>query len=178
MVDMLSVAHIAPGSEIAVSSTWVSALSYIGDRGQIRIPLTVGDIYGRSGLPIRTNCFWVGRSRPGLFVRSSNGSVTLLGASLDNGHARVALNAPIDLIVAQSVAKELTGLAADGREVILRITPHRGGEHNALNLAVLVDHSTSMAEACSGQPGSITKHEAVYQRSYINSATPGRGGHR
>jgi hypothetical protein len=43
-VHMLSVAHIGPGVEIDITSTWAAPLSYIGSRGQIRIPLTVGDI--------------------------------------------------------------------------------------------------------------------------------------
>jgi hypothetical protein len=86
--------------------------------------------------------------------------VDLLGGHLDRGHARVALNAPIDLTVTQAVHKELRGLAADGREVTLRISPHRGGD-TALNVAVLVDHSGSMGSACSRQSGTITKHQAI-----------------
>jgi len=58
------------------------------------------------------------------------------------------------------VDKELRGLAADGREVTLRITPRRGGD-TALNVAVLVDHSGSMGSPCSGQAGSVTKHQAI-----------------
>jgi Vault protein inter-alpha-trypsin domain/von Willebrand factor type A domain len=160
-VHMLSVAHLGPGAQIEVSSTWVSALSFVGDRGQIRIPLTVGDIYGRSGLPDSDDLLLGGPVQTAdVFVRCSYGVVDLLGADLDGGHARVALNAPIDLIVTQAVDKELLGLAADGREVTLRITPHRGGD-TALNVAVLIDHSGSMGSACSSQTGSITKHQAI-----------------
>ncbi len=160
-VHMLSVAHLGPGAQIEVSSTWVSALSFVGDRGQIRIPLTVGDIYGRSGLPDSDDLLLGGPVQTAdVFVRCSNGVVDLLGARLDGGHARITLNAPIDLIVTQAVRKELRGLAADGREVTLRISPHRGGD-TALNVAVLVDHSGSMGSACSGQSGTITKHQAI-----------------
>src|SRR5262249_17932442 len=150
-VHMLSVAHLRPGGEIEVSSTWVSALSFVGDRGQIRIPLTVGDIYGRSGLPDSDDLLLGGPVQTAdLYVRYRNGVVNVLGAQLADGHARVALNAPIDLYVTQAVDKELRGLAADGREVTLRIRPHRGGD-TAINVAMLVDHSGSMGEACSGQ---------------------------
>jgi hypothetical protein len=160
-VHMLSVAHLGPGAQIEVSSTWVSALSFVGDRAQIRIPLTVGDIYGRSGLPDSDDLLLGGPVETAdVFVRCSNGVVSLLGARLDGRHARIALNAPIDLIVTQAVDKELRGLAADGREVTLRITPHRGGD-TALNVAVLVDHSGSMGSRCSGQAGSVTKHQAI-----------------
>jgi len=160
-VHMLSVAHLGPGAEIEVSSTWVSTLSFVGDRSQIRIPLTVGDIYGRSGLPDSDDLLLGGPVQTAdVFVRCNNGVVSLLGAHLDDGHARVALNAPIDLIVTQAVDKELRGLAADGREVTLRVTPHRGGD-TALNVAVLIDHSGSMGSACSDQARSITKHQAI-----------------
>jgi len=160
-VHMLSVAHLRPEGEIEVSSTWVSALSFVGDRGQIRIPLTVGDIYGRSGLPDSDDFLLGGPVQiADLFVSCRNGVVNLLGAHLDNDRARVALNAPIDLYVTQAVDKELRGLAADGREVALRITPHRGGD-TALNVAMLIDHSGSMGSACSTQTGRITKHQAI-----------------
>ena len=160
-VHMLSVAHLGPGAQIEVSSTWVSALSFVGDRGEIRIPLTVGDIYGRSGLPDSDDLLLGGPVQTAdVFVRCSNGVIDLRGAHLDGGHARVALNAPIDFMVTRAVDKELRGLAADGREVTLRITPHQGGD-TALNVAVLVDHSGSMGSACSGQSGSITKHQAI-----------------
>jgi hypothetical protein len=160
-VHMLSVAQLGPGAEIEVSSTWVSALSFVGDRGQIRIPLTVGDIYGRSGLPDSDDFLLGGPVQTAdIFVRCSNGVVNLRGVRLEDGHAHVALNAPIDLIVTQAADKELRGLAADGREVTLRITPHRGGD-TALNVAVLVDHSGSMGSVCSDQTGSITKHQAI-----------------
>jgi hypothetical protein len=160
-VHMLSVAHLGPGVEIEVSSTWVSALSFVGDRGQIRIPLTAGDIYGRSGLPDSDDFLLGGPVQiADIFVRCSNGVVNLRGARFEDGHAHVALNAPIDLTVTRAADKELRGLAADRREVTLRITPHRGGDA-ALNVAVLVDHSGSMGSACSGQTGSITKHQAI-----------------
>jgi hypothetical protein len=160
-VHMLSVAHLGPGSQIEVSSTWVSTLSFVGACGQIRIPLTVGDIYGRSGLPDSDDLIVGGPVQTAdVFVRCGNGVVDLLGSHLDGGHARVALNAPIDLVVTQAVDKELRGLAADGREVTLRITAHQGGD-TALNVAVLIDHSGSMGSACSGQTGSITKHQAI-----------------
>jgi len=160
-VHMLSVAHIGPGAEIEVSSTWASALSYVGDRGQIRIPLTVGDIYGRSGLA-ESDDFLLGGpvQRADLVVRCREGSVSLLGASLEDGRAQVALNAPIDLVVTNAMGKELRGRAADGREVHLRITPHRGGD-TALNAAFLIDHSGSMSSVCSGRNGGITKHQAI-----------------
>lgn len=160
-VHMLSVAHLGPGKEIEVTSTWAAALSFVGDQGQLRIPLTAGDVYGRSGLPDSDDLMTGGLLQTAdLFVRCRNGVAVVRGASLDEGHTCVALNAPIDLVVTNVADQELRGLAADGREVILRISPYQvsGG---ALNVAIVVDHSGSMDTPCSGQSGRITKHEAV-----------------
>jgi Vault protein inter-alpha-trypsin domain/von Willebrand factor type A domain len=160
-VHMLSVAHLGPGREIEVTSTWVSALSFVGDRGQVRIPLTVGDIYGRSGLSDSDDLLTGGAVQTAdLFVRCKNGVVEINAARLDEGRPRVALNAPIDLFVTNAADQELRGVAADGREVTLRVSPHRGG-NGALNVAVVVDRSGSMGVACSSQTGAITKHDAV-----------------
>ena len=49
-IHMLSVAHIAPGTEIAVTTRWATTLTRVGERWQLRIPLTVGQVYGRSPL--------------------------------------------------------------------------------------------------------------------------------
>ncbi len=50
-VHMLSVGHLPPGVEAEVSATWTMTLTNLNGRGHMRIPLPVGDIYGRSGLP-------------------------------------------------------------------------------------------------------------------------------
>jgi Vault protein inter-alpha-trypsin domain len=160
-VHMLSVAHLGAGKEIEVTSTWVSALSFIGGRGQIRIPLTVGDIYGRSGLPDSDDLVTGGLLQTAdLFVRCKNGAVEVSAARLDEGYTRVALNAPVDVFVTNATGQEVRGLAADGREVTLRVSPHPGGD-GALSAAVVVDRSGSMNVACSSHPGAVTKHEAV-----------------
>src|SRR5262249_9889387 len=44
-VHMLSVGHVPPGAEIEVSATWTMTLTNLNGRAQLRIPLTVGDIY-------------------------------------------------------------------------------------------------------------------------------------
>jgi Vault protein inter-alpha-trypsin domain len=174
-VHMLSVAHLGPGKEIEVTSTWVSALSFVGDRGQIRIPLTVGDIYGRSQLPDSDDLLTGGPVQTGdLFVRCANGVVEVSAARLDDAHTRIALNAPIDLFVTNVAARGMRGLAADGREVVLRVSPRQGGE-TPLNAAIVVDRSGSMGAACaSGQTGVITVLEAAV--SGLRNVAQGLGG--
>src|SRR5262245_35456091 len=99
-VHMLSVAHVPPGAEIEVSATWTMTLTNLNGRGQLRIPLTVGDIYGRSGLPDSDDLIHGGPFQSAhLTVQCRDGQVTLLGGRLDAGRAQVRLNATIDLEV-------------------------------------------------------------------------------
>lgn len=159
-VHMLSLGHVPPAAEIEVSFRWVMTMTNIDGRCHLRIPLTVGDIYGQSGLPDSDELIHaVQRQSASLTVRCRDGAVTLRGGRLDNGQANVALDGPIDLEVTGWSAKDLRGRAADGRAIVLRVEPSPAGER-ALDLALLVDHSGSMAEQCAiGQ--ALTKHAAV-----------------
>jgi hypothetical protein len=160
-VHMLSVGHVPAGAEIEVSATWTMTLTNLNGRAQLRIPLTVGDIYGRSGLPDSDDLAYGGPVQTAeLAAQCRDGEVTLLGSPLDGGRARVPLNAPIDLEVHGWTQGELRGRAADGREVVLRAEPAPFGDAG-LNVAVLIDHSGSMGEICSLDDRSITKHQSV-----------------
>jgi hypothetical protein len=161
-VHMLSVGHIAPGAEIEVRATWTMALTNLNGRARLRIPLTVGDIYGRSALADSDDLVHGGPQQTGtLTVDCRDGAATLIGGKLEDRQAEVALNTPIDIDIVGWNARELRGQAADGSAVALTVAPGGGGEA-ALDLAMIVDHSGSMAERCSAlQSGGITKHEAV-----------------
>jgi hypothetical protein len=160
-VHMLSVAHVPPGAEVEVRSVWALTLTNIDGRGTLRIPLTVGDIYGRSTLPDSDDLVHGGQADMArLRVECHDGAVTLHGAVLTEGRADVPLNAPIDLAVAAWTPRDLSGRAADGRNILLRIEPAPSGD-NALDVAILVDHSGSMNEPCSADNRKVTKHRAV-----------------
>ena len=160
-VHMLSVGHVAPGAEIEVRSSFALAMTNLDGRGTLRIPLTVGDIYGRSGLADSDDLAHGGTlPLADLAVDCRDGSVALRGGALEGGRARIALNAPIDLEVTGWTARDLIGRAADGRKVTLRIEPAAAGEA-PLDVAILVDHSGSMQEACDGDQPGLTKHQAA-----------------
>ena len=160
-VHMLSVGHIAPGAPIEVRATFAMTLTNIDGRARLRIPLTVGDIYGRSGLSDCDDLIHGGPLQSGtLTVDCRDGTATLLGGALQDGKAEIALNAPIEIDVAAWSPRDLCGRAADGSTVALRIAPYAGGE-SALDLALLLDHSGSMAERCSTPQGGLTKHAAA-----------------
>jgi hypothetical protein len=159
-VHMLSVAQIAPGAEVEVRATWAITLTHLNGRGRLRIPLTVGDIYGRSALADSDDLIHGAPVALGaLTVTCRDGVAALIGGRLEDGRAEVALNAPIDLDVTGWTPRELAGRMAGGRTVALRIAPDAGGEA-ALDAALLVDRSGSMSEMCSVLDG-LTKHEAA-----------------
>jgi hypothetical protein len=160
-VHMLSVAHVPPSAEIEVRSTWALTLTNIDGYATLRIPLTVGDVYGRSGLPDSDDLVHGGRNDTAqLRVECSNGSVTLRDAELIDSRAMVALNQPIDLAVSGWSPRDLYGRAADGRAVTLRIEPAASAD-GAIDAAILVDHSGSMNERCTSADRTDTKHNAV-----------------
>jgi hypothetical protein len=159
-VHMLSVGHVPPGAEVAVEFSWAMAATNIDGRCQLRIPLTVGDIYGPSGLLESDDLIHAEADQvASLSVQCRDGIVTLRGGTLENGRAQVRLDAPIDLEVTGWAPRELGGRSADGRAVALRIEPAGAGE-SALDVALMIDHSGSMAELCTARLAQ-TKHVAV-----------------
>ena len=49
-IHMISVANIQPGGEIKVTTKWAMPLSVAAGYSTLRIPQSLGDVYGRSGL--------------------------------------------------------------------------------------------------------------------------------
>jgi hypothetical protein len=159
-VHMLSVGHIAPDTEVEVRATWAVTLTNLEGRGRLRIPLTVGDVYGRSGLSDSDALIHGGPQQTGtLKVDCRDGTANLLGGELKDGQTEIALNAPVDIEVVGWTPRALHGRAADGRAVALTIEPYAAGD-TTLDVAAIIDHSGSMSERCSTADG-LTKHEAV-----------------
>ncbi len=160
-IHMLSVAHVAPGAEIAVTARWATTLTSIDACWQLRIPLTVGQVYGQSPL-VDSDALETGGAggTAEVVVHCASGFARLDGTALAEGRARVPLNAPIDIQVTGPVNRPLRGVGTDGRNVTLTIAPLPEGRAG-LDLAILVDRSGSMAEVAAAGHGRISKHEAV-----------------
>ncbi len=166
-VHALSVANLAPGTQAEVTTRWTEPLRFSGPRGRLRIPLTVGDVYGLSGLQ-ETDELAHGGPVPSamLRVRHDAEAVSLadgiLAPSVDGSQfAEVPSDAPIDIDVEGWNPRMLKGRASDGREVELHFESREGGDES-LDVAVLVDRSGSMACACDGLGRTAaSKHQAV-----------------
>lgn len=159
-VHMLSLAHVPPGAEVTVASDWAMPLA-AGEDGlaRLRIPVTVGDLYGCSPLAASDDLL----TDPNVLHEAeiellcATGTAMLAGGpALDAGRTRLRLDRPIDIAVAGWAPAPLRGRAADGREVTLHIVPAPAGAV-ALNAVVLVDRSGSMGS----YGGPLSKHEAV-----------------
>jgi len=160
-VHMLSVAHVPSGAEIEVTTTWVTTLTMVDGKGHLRIPLTVGDIYGRSPLSDADNMRIGGEVSYGqLTLKPTDSTIHLAGGILENGRARIPLNRPIDLEVSLWRPRVLNGVLANGERVALQFKPAPAGD-SSLRLAVVVDHSGSMGESAGAGSDTQTKHSLV-----------------
>ncbi len=167
-VHALSVGNLAPGGTIEVTTRWADTLrSAAASCGRLRIPMTVGDVYGIAPLPETDELtHGKGLKNVSLRIRHDAGAIRLatgaLRASRDGVLAGEApANAPIDIEVEGWKPGALKSKAWDGRDVSLDIeAAEAGGE--PVHAAVLVDHSGSMSSRCEGDSGHrVSKHEAV-----------------
>lgn len=156
-IHMLSVGPVPPGAEVEVEAGFALPLTLVGGAAHLRLPLTVGEVYGSSGLAEVDDL--IGGAPPGtaaLEVECDSGPVRLEGGSLVAGRATVPDNRPIDLAVSPWTARPCLGRGADGRRVTLDIRPASVGEA-PLHLAILVDRSGSMSGPFGAGAGE-TKH--------------------
>jgi hypothetical protein len=150
-IHMLSVGRVRPGGEVVVTSVWTAPLTFAGDMPTLRIPTTVGEIYGRSPLADCDDLVTGGAPQVAtVSVICDDGIATLQGgnASADGSHT-ISLDRPIDIAVSGLVLRKLEGMAADGRTVTLEVQPLPLSE-NALDVDLLVDRSGSMGTVASG----------------------------
>jgi hypothetical protein len=149
-IHMLSVAHVQPGATIVVIDTWTAPLAFVGATPQLRIPTTVGDIYGRSPLAPSDDLVTadvVHEATINVVCEDGVATIARAGAASDGSHT-IGLDAPIDITVSGFVPRALEGIAADGRRVTLHIEPAPIADAS-LDIDLLFDRSGSMNERAS-----------------------------
>lgn len=146
-LHMVSVANVAPGTEIAVDATYVMPVSLSSEHPHLRIPQTVGDIYGR--LPLQDSDQLVTGGTGGwadVKVSASSGTAFVNGTLPKDGVAKVGLDDQIVIRVEGLELAPLAGRAADGRDVLLSFRRLETRDI-PLDLDLMVDVSGSMREA-------------------------------
>lgn len=166
-VHSLSIGNLAADAKIEVTIRWAEVLRCTGTHGHLRIPMTVGDVYGSSGLLDVDELTHGGKAlEVQLGVRHDAGSINLgdttpAPAADGSLSVKVPSNRPIDLEVNDWKPGVLHGRGRRGRAVSMRIEPAGAGDEN-LDVAVLVDRSGSMSSLCSADRGPReTVHECV-----------------
>jgi len=159
-IHMLSVAHVQPGATIVVTDTWTAPLAFLGATPQLRIPTTVGDIYGRSPLAPSDDLVTadvVHEATIRVVCEDGVATIARAGAARDGSYA-IRLDAPIDITMSGFVPRALEGVAADGRRVTLHIEPAPVADAS-LDIDLLFDRSGSMNErASSDRDRAATKY--------------------
>ena len=160
-IHQLSLAHLSPGAEVVIRARWAALLvPNEPRRAMLRIPLTVGDVYGRSPLRASDRLSSGGPNGMARLSISAGDKTVWLGETpLQAGEIEVPLNRPIDLSMEAPSRSTSAGRAADGRSIALSIVAEPESDH-AIAAAILVDRSGSMAERCSAD-AATTKHGAV-----------------
>jgi hypothetical protein len=99
-IHMLSVGQVGAGTTIEVISRFAMAATHAGDRSTLRIPLTVGDVFGHSGLSDVDGLVHApSEASARLKVSAPGACVALDGQPMTDAEARVLLARPIDLTV-------------------------------------------------------------------------------
>ena len=169
-IHMVSVGHVRPGAEIVVTDTWTAPLSFIESTPQLRIPTTVGEIYGRTPLsPSEALVTGDHRHEATIAIHCENGAATLLraGPAIDGWH-RITLDAPIDITLSGWKKQSLEGVAADGRRVTLDIEPAPAADAS-LDVDILFDRSSSMGERAVGD-GEVGSSKYEVARKGLHAA--------
>jgi hypothetical protein len=159
-IHMLSVGNIPPGEEIEVKTVWTMPLTMASGEGHLRIPTTVGQIYGQSPLADGDDFTW-GSDMPAanVTVRSSGVPVKISEKIFGSDTLQVSMNQPIDLTVGSWQTARLSSRSASGEAIELELIPAPASS-TALSIAILVDHSGSMNEVVkNGEMGKKTVHD-------------------
>ena len=145
-VHTLSVAQLAPGKEVMVEIETVTALSCISGDPFLRLPTTVGHIYGISPL-MPADDLIVGSQveyTAMLSVVCDRGEITLNNGKIiaPDHPIEVKLNQAIEFRVAGGFFGKVVGRSASGQSVELKLTPTFAND-GKLDVAILVDRSGS-----------------------------------
>jgi hypothetical protein len=145
-VHTLSVAQLAPGKEVMVELETVTSMGCIAGEPFLRIPTTVGQIYGTSPLmpadDLITNSQVQFKAQ--ISAVCDQGIATLEdGRIISEGEpVEVMLNNAIELRVANGCFGKVSGVSATGQIVEMKLTPAKATD-GLLDLAILVDRSGS-----------------------------------
>jgi hypothetical protein len=144
-LNVLSIAPLPPGAEVDVCIEIVTPLSLAPGGAFLRLPMTIGEVYGDSPLlPADDVLAERGLSSPAtLTLRRDAGTARLMdGRPLTAEGLAVELNKAIEIMIDGGTFGLVRGTAADGRHVELTLAA-APVESKPLSCAILFDRSGS-----------------------------------
>ena len=161
-VHVLSVGQLGAGKEVSVIIETVAPLMQLSGSCFLRIPTTVGAVYGSSPLLPADDLMTSAAVKhvATLSIKTDAGQISLSdGSTLGvNEPIEVTLDKSIEINLSKASFGKTIAMSATGHPVTLSVQPIKSSDNN-LNMAVLVDRSGSMASAF---PRShVTKWDAV-----------------
>ena len=144
-LNVLSIAPLPPGAEVDVCIEIVTPLSLAPGGTFLRLPMTIGEVYGDSPLlPADDVLAERGLSSPAsLSLRCDAGTARLMdGRPLTAEGLAVELNKAIEITIDGGKLGLVQGIAADGRRVALTLAA-APIEDGPLSCAILFDRSGS-----------------------------------
>ena len=161
-VHVLSVGQLGAGKEVSVIIETVAPLMQLSGSCFLRIPTTVGAVYGSSPLLPADDLMTSAAVKhvATLSIKTDAGQISLSdGSTLGvNEPIEVTLDKSIEITLSKASFGKTVAMSATGHPVTLSVQPIKSSDNN-LNMAVLVDRSGSMASAF---PRShVTKWDAV-----------------
>lgn len=150
-LHMVSVGNIAPGVEIDICVSYVMPVSLSKGNGSFRIPLTVGQIYGRTPLDESDDIMLGGDVREvDVTIRSARGFVKINGQELTHNRGTVKSNLPMEVQIKslyqeQEKSTKVTGRLPNGEAVSVSFAPVKKVKA-PLKMHVMLDTSGSMRE--------------------------------
>ena len=161
-VHVLSVGQLGAGKEVSVIIETVAPLMQLSASCFLRIPTTVGAVYGSSPLLPADDLMTSAAVKhvATLSIKTDAGQISLSdGSTLGvNEPIEVTLDKSIEINLSKASFGKTIAMSATGHPVTLSVQPIKSSDNN-LNMAVLVDRSGSMASAF---PRShVTKWDAV-----------------
>ena len=161
-VHVLAVGQLGAGKEVSVIIETVAPLMQLSGSCFLRIPTTVGAVYGSSPLLPADDLMTSAAVKhvATLSIKTDAGQISLSDGSTPgvNEPIEVTLDKSIEISLSKASFGKTIAMSATGHPVTLSVQPIKSSDNN-LNMAVLVDRSGSMASAF---PRShVTKWDAV-----------------
>jgi hypothetical protein len=148
-LHVVSVGNVAPGSEIVVETRSVSTLSLVDGVARLRIPLTVGAIYGTSPFIEADDVLSGGPAITATLKVLGADGVKVNGKDASQVSA-VSTSSFIDLSMPVSAFAPLQAKTASGSWAKVSFAAP-AARHLPLDGDIMLDTSGSMAEACHGR---------------------------